>query len=665
MVTCKKIEPELQRVVNFRIGDGASEKYALIFEKKSLFSSISGPAIFTDGEKIHLPARFGLAPNDSDNEMMLASAVRHESDHIKEFIKLDEQLADSKEYDSKRINRFLEDFFLQDQFQENPTLAHEIFNIVEDNRIDRKARKELPGLKKFSEEKERPIYLARRPSPKYLMKKRRELDAFREFFLQRTLLDKTIDEVPSRYKNLLEECVVIARNAEDNDIHTSLDSTTKIYQKFKENFDIKQPLSRLPSYAGRGHDKLSPGIPRNYRGQIKPREGRESQEEVTRQGEKKPTGQQKGASQKEHQEIRSKSEKQEEAHKDYKQEFKNKEKTTKEKEKTTREKNKITKKTEMKRKGNPQKIEEEKNKEKDLRKEQWKYLQSGGPFVRIVPRPSPGVILKKSRSSLVDIDNAHKIIENYNGEIRAIESYFKRLKERYQGKKRAKQGEEINIGEYVQAELEYEATGVRPNKKMFRKRARIKKKAAWAILADISSSTGFGFEYKIIDYIKNALLIQGEALNYSGYPFAIFAFHSGGRLLKEIIDYKDTVYIIKDFKENYTEDSRGRIMSLYPYGGTLMVNAIEYIAEKLKEVEGRPKGFSIITDGEPDSPEAVRDALSKLTENEILPFLFVIGQEHEEYAKSLIDDYVIIKKDKISELPNEVLRIFTTYGIIK
>ena len=96
-----------------------------------------------------------------------------------------------------------------------------------------------------------------------------------------------------------------------------------------------------------------------------------------------------------------------------------------------------------------------------------------------------------------------------------------------------------------------------------------------------------------------------------------------------------------------------------------MVNTIEYIAENLKEVEGRPKGFSIITDGEPDTPEAVRDILSRLPENEILPFLFVIGQEHERCAKSLIDDYVIIKRDRIGELPNEVLRIFTTYGIIK
>ena len=36
MVTCEKIESELQKVINFRIGDGASEKYPLIFDKKTI-----------------------------------------------------------------------------------------------------------------------------------------------------------------------------------------------------------------------------------------------------------------------------------------------------------------------------------------------------------------------------------------------------------------------------------------------------------------------------------------------------------------------------------------------------------------------------------------------------------------------------------------------------
>lgn len=106
-------------------------------------------------------------------------------------------------------------------------------------------------------------------------------------------------------------------------------------------------------------------------------------------------------------------------------------------------------------------------------------------------------------------------------------------------------------------------------------------------------------------------------------------------------------------------------MSLSPYGGTLMVNAIKYITDNLSKVEGIPKGFFIITDGEPDTPEEVRDIFKSLQEDGILPFLFVIGAEHEKCAKFLIDDYVIIKRDRLADLPNEVLRIFTTYGIMK
>jgi len=671
MINCEEIKNELEKVVDFRIGEGANKKHSLIFNKKTLLSSLTGPAIFTDGGKIYLPAQFNLAPDDSDNQMMIASAVRHESDHIREFIKLHEEVSTSEEYDPKLINRLLEDFFLQEQFRENPTLAHEIFNVVEDNRIDRKAREELPGLRRFSEEKEKPLYLYRRPSAKYLMKKGRELDAFRELFLQKTLLDKTVDEPPSRYKKLLDECVSIARSAEGKNIHTSLDATKEIYAKFKENFNIKQPMPKLPPFAGRGHDKLCPGLPRRYSCSVKPREGRREESEEAKKGEeevkrerireekgeeeeteRKEMGQGKGEEEEKGEKTKKVGEKEKKEKEESAEKAEGGRETEEEQEKEV-SKDKISKRAE----GEKEKEEQERDK--------YNYYPRSRPFVRIVPKPSPGVYLKVPRTCNYDIKEARKVIDKYNGEIRAIESYFKKLEERYRGKKKARQGEEIDIGEYVQAELEYEATGIRPDKKMFKKRAPVKRKAAWAVLADISASTGFGFGYRIIDYIKDALLIQGEALGYSGYPFGIFAFHSGGSSLREMINYKDTVYIIKDFNEEYAEQSRGRVMSLYPYGGTLMVNAIEYISDNLKKIEGSPKGLSIITDGEPDIPGEVKAILDRIQKDGIFPFLFVIGSEHEKCARSLIDNYVIIKKDRISELPNEVLRIFTTYGIIK
>jgi len=665
MANGEKIKEELERVVDFRIGKEASKRHSLVFNKKSLLSLLSGPAIFTDAEKIYLPLQFNLAPDDSDNQMMMASAVRHESDHIREFIKLHREIGGSENYNPKYVNRLLEDFFLQDHFKENSTLAHEIFNVVEDNRIDQRARKELPGLRRFSEEKEKPLYLYRRPSPRYLMKKGRNLDAFREFFLQKTLLDRTVEEVPADYERLLRECVDIARSAENKDIHASFESTKKIYDKFKENFDIKQPMPSLPPFGGRGHHKLYPGIPRRYTGSIKPREGREEDKAETGEKEdrriEREERKEKGMeSSEKDKDIKRPEEKKGEGKRGERQVNEKKEggksgQTKEEKAEEGKEKKSL--------RDEVNKREKAEKKNEDLNKAYDRHRSA--PLVRIVPKPSPGVNLRVPKPSVYNVKESQRIINKYNGEIRAIESYFKRLEERYRGKKMAKEGEEINIKEYVQAELEYEATGVKSTKKIFRKRAPVKRKAAWAALADISASTGFGFGYRIIDSIKEALLIQGEALHYSGYPFGIFAFHSGGSSLRELIDYKDTVYVVKDFDEEYTFENRGRVMSLYPYGGTLMVNAIKYVADKLKKMEGKPKGLSIITDGEPDVPEEVRAILSKLPEDEILPFLFVIGSEHEKFARSLMSNYVIIKRDRISELPNEVLRIFTTYGIMK
>jgi len=672
VANCEKIREELKRIVDFRIGEGASRRHPLIFNKKTFFPALTGAAIFTDGEKIYLPLQFSLCRDESDNQMMVANAVRHESDHIKEFIKLHRKISGSDKYNPKYVNRFLEDFFLQDHFRENSTLAHEIFNIVEDNRIDRRAREELPGLRRFSEEKERRVYLSRRPSPKYLLKKGRKLDAFREFFLEKTLLDETVDEVPEEYQKLLKECVDIARSAEGKDIYASFAATKKIYDKFKENFDIKGPMTSLPPFGGRGHDKMYPGIPRRYRGSVKPGEGRGEEERKAGQGEgekiKKEENRKEGRrSFEEAKGIEREKEMRREDQAKADREKKGREKGQR-KEEGKREKRKEGEgEQDEKEKSFRDQMDEGKRTEKRSEDLNSRYdPHRSRPLIRLVPKPTPGVNLKVPKPSLYDVRESQRIISKYDGEIRAIESYFKKLEERYRGKKMAKEGEEIDIGEYVQAELEYEATGVRPaKKKIFRKRAPVKRKVAWAILADISASTGFGFGYRVIDSIKEALLIQGEALSYSGYPFGIFAFHSGGNTLRELMEYKDTVYVIKDFEEDYTPENRARVMSLYPYGGTLMVNAIKYVSDKLKKIEGRPKGLSIITDGEPDVPEEVRALLQKLPEDGILPFLFVIGSEHEKFARSLMSEYVIIKKDKIKELPNEVLRIFTTYGIMK
>jgi len=86
VANCEKIREELKRIVDFRIGEGASKRHPLIFNKKTFFPALTGAAIFTDGEKIYLPLQFSLCRDESDNQMMIANAVRHEPQVCKSIL---------------------------------------------------------------------------------------------------------------------------------------------------------------------------------------------------------------------------------------------------------------------------------------------------------------------------------------------------------------------------------------------------------------------------------------------------------------------------------------------------------------------------------------------------------------------------------------------------
>ena len=60
--------------------------------------------------------------------------------------------------------------------------------------------------------------------------------------------------------------------------------------------------------------------------------------------------------------------------------------------------------------------------------------------------------------------------------------------------------------------------------------------------------------------------------------------------------------------------------------------------------------------------------MREVYDQKIYPFLVVIGREFEKYARGLTEDigsdhYTVIDRDKVHELPNEMFRLFKTFGI--
>lgn len=108
------------------------------------------------------------------------------------------------------------------------------------------------------------------------------------------------------------------------------------------------------------------------------------------------------------------------------------------------------------------------------------------------------------------------------------------------------------------------------------------------ILADVSLSTEGGItqDVRIIDVIKDGLMVFSEAMEKLGDKFAIYSFSS-------LQNKKVYFNIIKNFKDRYDNLIRGRIDSMQPYYYTRLGAAIRESAKILDKQKVVPNFYSL------------------------------------------------------------------------
>ena len=495
------------------------------------------------------------------------------------------------------------------ELTENPALASWIDNVVKDFRIDSQRRKQLPGVNRFYKEALNPATKYFRPS----IKKMSELDAFREQFLQKTLLEDTLEEVPKEQRELLEDVARIAQFSDS--IHNDPEVVKQIYQKFKENFDITQKIKRSPPKFNTGDNSRTQGSPQQgYQGQTQPREGRDP-------NEKKP---------------KKLSEEGSDGKKLYEEDEDSKDK----KGKSGREEDE----------NGDDSLEDERGNEELYRRDR------NALYKRISEERDIDIVSLKPVDSKEARDLVQKDRITYAGEIESMRRIFRQLKLRHYGLRRDFEGTELDYEAIMQGDLEFLVTGVRRERRVFVKDIRNQQRPAWAVLADVSGSTGKS-HFNIIKPIKSALFIQGEALSVSDGSFGLFTF-------------SDKLYIIKDFTESYTESTADKIMSMTDISGTNLGPSLYAVGDLLRRQNEQPKGITIVTDGQANDMDYAREAITDLHKRKIHPFVIVIGRNLEDYARELTseigeDHYSVIEKDRLYELPQEMFRLFKTYGIAR
>ncbi|MBI5065601.1 VWA domain-containing protein [Candidatus Woesearchaeota archaeon] len=592
VVKTKDILPKLEKVVEFVLGRDKARQHKIDIHPDN-HPSTDGVEIFMDDEQ----KRF---KDSKEAELDLANTTAHEADHIREFYELyGDRMNGLVEGKQNVVSVYCEENY--GELEKNPALAGEIDNIVKDRRIDAKRGLENSRIGELQEKTFNPVYSYLRPSTK----KMKPIDACREQLLQKTLLGKTNEPVRKEYAAAFDEMVKLTNSAES--IQQDPEVVKKIYKIFDENFDITQPMSRLPNKNGKsgkgkgggsggkgrggGGGRPQKGYSDNESDNIKPRQGRNPTD-------KKPKN----------------------LGDDDKKEPQPKE--------GDGDKSDLSNK-------------EDRNKS---------YSNSGETHGIQV------YVAEPSTDSSID-QKIEALSNDYGIETENMKKVFTKLQSQEKRAVRDLSGEDFDYEEYLEGELEYTMTGLKTVRKCFITETIDLPRAAWAFLSDISRST---FDYNIWREIQAAMYMIGEGVGTTQNPFALYSFASD-------------LFVVKDFPEKYNPLVVNKLVSVKSIGirtGTNLGPSLKVIGDLLKKQPEQQKGIIVVTDGQADDFNEAKESLKYLKDLGIHPFIILIGKQFEEYAKKLTadigeDHYTIIERDKLHDLPEEMLRLFTKYGLAK
>lgn len=185
---------------------------------------------------------------------------------------------------------------------------------------------------------------------------------------------------------------------------------------------------------------------------------------------------------------------------------------------------------------------------------------------------------------------------------------------------------------------------------------------ACLVLADISLSTDAHAtdEQKVIDVIRDSLMLFAEALGAGGDRFALYGFSSlkrGGVRIHEL----------KSFAQRYDAATRGRIAALRPGYYTRLGAAVRRATQLLEARPERQRLLLILSDGKPHDLdvyegrygiEDTRAALNEARTRGVRPFCITIDRTAAGYLPHLfgVRGYTLLRRP--GDLPQRLPQIY-------
>jgi nitric oxide reductase NorD protein len=243
---------------------------------------------------------------------------------------------------------------------------------------------------------------------------------------------------------------------------------------------------------------------------------------------------------------------------------------------------------------------------------------------------------------------------------RQLKSRFSALNFQTNWQRRQAFGSELDLDACIENVID-------PNQKLeqkdvYKSRSINKRDLSCLLLADLSMSTdsALNAHQRVIDVIRDSIVLFAEALSGSGDPFAIYGFSS--------IKNKQVRYnLLKNFSEPYSDASRGRILAVKPGFYTRMGAGIRQSIEVLKLQSTQKRLLLILSDGKPNDIdhyegrygiEDTRKAVIEAKRLGIQPFCITIDEDGNEYLPYLFGDQGYAVVSDIARLPKLLPKLY-------
>ncbi|MDT8452875.1 MAG: nitric oxide reductase activation protein NorD [Gammaproteobacteria bacterium] len=264
-----------------------------------------------------------------------------------------------------------------------------------------------------------------------------------------------------------------------------------------------------------------------------------------------------------------------------------------------------------------------------------------------------------------DIDDINSILDEYKPVAHRIKQIIDLLTpEGVQRVRNMEDGDEIDINAAIDAMISIRM-GEQPNTRITMRNVVKSRDLSVVVLMDLSESTNeamAGSDKTVLQLTREAATLVATAINGIGDPFALHGFASDGR---HDVQY----YRFKDFNQHFDDEAKSRLAGMKGGLSTRMGAALRHAGQHLLKQQQRRKLILLVTDGEPADiderdPQHLRHDAKKAVEElygkGVLSYCLTLDPHADDYVKRIFgaNNYTVI--DNVDRLPEQLPTLFAS-----